>query len=222
MNDMRAVIVPKSDQMNADDLIGGPITITITEVQIKPGEQPVSIFFEGDSGKPYRCCKSMAKVMVNCWGPDANNYIGRSMTLYRDPKVKWGGMEVGGIRISHMSDIAAAQTMALTETRGNKKLFTVKPLVVQKPEPVKAAAASPSKDRKIADRIAERLRAANDSAAYNEIMMPGTALQDAWAALPNDMKAELETIRSDALDRIASIDPAAHAPVTHDEMGEAA
>jgi hypothetical protein len=132
MNDMRSAIIPKSDQMNADDLIGGSRTITITKVEIKPGEQPISIFYGGDGGKPYKCCKSMARVMVSCWGADANAYTGRSMTLYRDPGVKWGGMAVGGIRISHMSHIDNAQTMALTETKGNKKPFTVKPLAVEK------------------------------------------------------------------------------------------
>lgn len=133
MNDMRAVIIPKSDQINADDLIAGPITITITSVDIRPGtEQPVSIFYDGDGGKPYKCCKSMARVMVQCWGADANKYIGRSMTLYRDPKVLWGGMAVGGIRISHMTDIEGEQTMALTATKGSKKLFKVMPLVTAK------------------------------------------------------------------------------------------
>lgn len=129
MNDMTQVIVPKSDQINADDLIAGPTTITITEVQVKAGqEQPVSIYFEG-SDKAYRPCKSMARVLVSAWGPDASKYKGRSLTLYCDPKVKWGGMEVGGIRISHMSHIDSAITMALTVTRANKKPFTVKPLV---------------------------------------------------------------------------------------------
>jgi hypothetical protein len=131
MNDMRAVIIPKSDQINADDLLGGPITITITNVAIRPGtEQPVAISFEGDNGKPYRPCKSMCRVMVTCWGPDASKYVGRSMTLYCDPKILWGGMAVGGIRISHMTDIDAAHTMALTATKGSKKPFTVQPLAM--------------------------------------------------------------------------------------------
>lgn len=133
MNDMTHVIVPKSDQINADDLLSGPITITITEVQVKPvQEQPVSIYFEG-SDKAYRPCKSMARVLVAAWGPDASKYKGRSLTLYCDPKVKWGGMEVGGIRISHMSDIDSPMTMALTVTRANKKPFTVKPIVRKAP-----------------------------------------------------------------------------------------
>lgn len=132
MNDMLKTIVPKSDQLNADDLIGRDLTITITGVEIRGGqEQPVSIHFEGDSGKPYKACKSMCRVMVSAWGADASKYVGRSMTLYRDPKVKWGGMEVGGIRISHMSDIADDMTMALTVTRANKKPYTVRPLVLK-------------------------------------------------------------------------------------------
>ena len=142
MNDMRAVIVPKSDQINADDLLGGPITIIITKVSIKPGtEQPVAISFEGDGGKPYKPCKSMARVMVHCWGPDANEYIGRSMTLFCDPTVRWGGMEIGGIRISHMSHIKGRQTMALTVTKGSKKPYTVnllesRPAVTNTPPPI--------------------------------------------------------------------------------------
>lgn len=129
MNDMTKVIEPKSDQLNADDLIAGPRTITVREVTIRPGtEQPVSIFFEGDNGKPYKCCKSMARVLVSSWGPDASKYVGRSMTLYRDPTVKWAGMEVGGIRISHLSHIERETVMALTATKGSRKPFIVKPL----------------------------------------------------------------------------------------------
>lgn len=129
MNDMLSVIIPKSDQLNADDLIGGPRTITIAKVTIRPGtEQPVSIHFDGDNNKPYKPCKSMARVMVHCWGPDANQYGGRAMTIYCDPKVQWGGMAVGGIRISHMTDIPGTQVMALTATKGSRKPFTVNPL----------------------------------------------------------------------------------------------
>ncbi|HEX7961617.1 MAG TPA: hypothetical protein VF493_16980 [Terriglobales bacterium] len=129
MSDMSKVIIPKSDQLNADDLIAGPITIKISGVDIRGGqEQPVSIRFEGGNGKPYKACKSMCRIMVAAWGADASKYVGRSMTLYRDAKVKWAGLEVGGIRISHMSDIGDDMTMALTVTRQNRKPFTVKPL----------------------------------------------------------------------------------------------
>jgi hypothetical protein len=128
--DMSQTIAPKSDQINADDLIGGPRTITVTRVTGNEGnaEQPVNVFFEGDNGKPFRPCKSMRRVMVKVWGADASKYVGNSMTIYPDPKVKWGGMEVGGIRISHMTGIDAPQVMALTETRSKRAPYTVKPL----------------------------------------------------------------------------------------------
>ncbi|WP_420140174.1 hypothetical protein [Sphingomonas sp.] len=128
MNDMTSVIVPKSDQWNADDFIAGPRTFTIAEVHIRGGqEQPVSIALEG-TDKFFRPCKSMSRVLVAIWGADARQYIGRSLTLYRDPTVKWGGMEVGGIRISHMSDMEKPHTMALTATKGSRKPYTVRPL----------------------------------------------------------------------------------------------
>ena len=129
MNDMLATIKPKTDQLNADDLIGRDLTIKITSVKIKPGtEQPVDVFFEGDNGKPYRPCKSMRRVMVKIWGPDANDYAGKSMTLFRDDGAIFGGVAVGGIRISHISGITKPVTMALTATKASRKPFTVHPL----------------------------------------------------------------------------------------------
>lgn len=134
MNDLRKTIVPKSDQMNADDLIAGPITITITKVSVSlESEQPASLFFEGDGGKPFKPCKSMRRVLVIAWGPDANTFVGRSLTLYREPGVRFGGMAVGGIRISHMSHIDKPITMALMETKAKRAPFTVKPLAQTPP-----------------------------------------------------------------------------------------
>lgn len=130
MTDMTSVIIPKSDQINADDLISGDMLITINKVVITGGqEQPVSIFFDG-SDKAFRPCKSMSRVLVAAWGADAKKYVGRSLQLYRDPTVKWGGMEVGGIRIRAMTDIQRDMTMALTATKGSRKPYTVKPLAI--------------------------------------------------------------------------------------------
>jgi hypothetical protein len=128
MIDLRGTIKPKSDQLNADDLIGGPVTIRITGVSVGEGDQPVSISFEGDGGKPFKPGKSMRRVLVNLWGPDGETYVGRSLTLYRDEQVVFGGVEVGGIRISHMSHLQRETTMALTATKAKRKPFTVKPL----------------------------------------------------------------------------------------------
>ncbi len=128
MIDMTETIKPKSDQMNADDLIAGPITVAITKVEKASTEQPIAVRYDGDNGKPYMPCKSMRRVMVQLWGKDASQYVGRSMTLYRDAKVTWAGAEVGGIRISHMSHIEGKQTMSLTASNKAKKPYVVLPL----------------------------------------------------------------------------------------------
>lgn len=134
MIDMRHTIAPKSDQLNADDLISGPMTIRISDMRLMESpEQPIACFYEGDDGRPFKPCKSMRRVMVQVWGPDARAYIGRSMTLYRDPGVMFGGQRVGGIRISHMTHIDKPVTMALTATRANRKPFTVQPLAGASP-----------------------------------------------------------------------------------------
>ena len=138
MNDMSAVIIPKSDQINADDLISGPMTVTIEAVSISPGtEQPVSIKLRGID-RVYRPCKTMSRALVAAWGADSRTYAGRSMTIYNDPTVKWGGMAVGGIRISHMSDINSTMSLALMATKGKKSVTTIKPLAAERPAPTRA------------------------------------------------------------------------------------
>lgn len=128
MNDMSRVIQPKSDQQNADDFMAGPRTFHIERVEIKPvPDQPVSIWLRGEP-RPWKPCKSMSRVLVAAWGADASVYAGRSLTLYRDPSVKWGGMQVGGIRVSHLSDIDREMVMALTETKGKRSPYVVRPL----------------------------------------------------------------------------------------------
>lgn len=128
MTDLSRTIAPKSDQINADDLIAGDKTIRITRVSADPSspEQPISINFEGDNGKPYKPCKSMRRVMVTLWGADGASYPGRWLVLYRDPEVQFGGMKVGGIRIRAMSDIKGDQVLALTASKARRAAYTVK------------------------------------------------------------------------------------------------
>lgn len=136
IDDLRPTIIPKSDQLNAEQLLGGPMTITVTEVRIgSSDEQPISIHYENDSGRPYKPSKTQRKVLLFAWGADGRTWIGRSMTLFNDPTIKFGGAEVGGIRISHISDIERDLQVSLTATKGKKALHVIKRLV--------AAAASP-------------------------------------------------------------------------------
>ena len=141
MIDVSKTIVAKSDQLNADDLIGGPITIKVTDVKSSnTPEQPIHIYYDGCNGKPYKPCLTMRRVLVHYWGKDGQAYVGRSMTIYNEPTVRWAGKEIGGIRISHMSDMITDRHIAVTVVRGKKEPYTVKPLTVKKEKPVEPKA----------------------------------------------------------------------------------
>lgn len=129
ITDLRSTIVPKSDQLNAEQLLGGPLTIAVSDVRTGSGEdQPVSIHYRNDSGRPYKPCKTMRKVLILAWGHDARQWIGQSMTLFNDPSVRFGGMDVGGIRISHMTGLQRDINVSLTATKGKKAPHTIKRL----------------------------------------------------------------------------------------------
>jgi len=133
ISNLRVTIIPKSDQLNAEQLLAGPITITVTDVRVGGGEdQPVSIHYENDAGRPYKPCKTMRKVLILGWGEDGRKWPGKSMTLYNDPSVRFGGMDVGGIRISHMTDIEKDMAVSLTATKGKKALYTIKKMQAQR------------------------------------------------------------------------------------------
>ena len=120
-------ITPKSDQLNADDLLTGPITIKIKDVRRGSRDQPVSIDIEGR--QPFKPCKTMRRVLVTAWGQNGKEWVGRSITVYCDPTVKFGGVALGGIRISHLSNIDKTLNMMLTASRGKKVSHTVNPIV---------------------------------------------------------------------------------------------
>ena len=216
MNDMTLTVVPKSDQINADDLIGGPRTITITRMAIDPTtEQPVSVFFDGDNGKPYKACKSMRRVMIRAWGPDASKYVGQSMTLYCDPNVMFGGMKVGGIRISHMTGLSETLNVPLTATKAKRAIFTVRPLTIAKPEPEKPAD-PPTMDNAqtqtaFNDALEAALKAAQAGPAV-EAVLAHPKVQKAQAAFKGAQAERLATLIKSALSRTAP--PAEDPPAT--------
>ncbi|WP_193314950.1 hypothetical protein [Georgenia thermotolerans] len=132
--DLTQTIAPKSDQQNYDDYISGPKTVTVSEVRAGNAEQPVEVHLVEFPGRPYKPSKSMRRVLVAAWGPEAANYAGRRMTLYGDPTVRFGGQVVGGIKISHLSHIDKRLTLALTATRGKRAPHVVEPLTDDAPD----------------------------------------------------------------------------------------
>jgi hypothetical protein len=192
----RDTIKPKSDQLNADDLIAGPITVTITGVKRGNAEQPVECKLN-NGYQPYKPCKSMRRVMVAAWGDDGRAWVGRSLTLYADPDVVFGGVKVGGIRISHMSHIKGTHTFMLTTTRSKRKEFTVRELadipaeqqVQQYPD----------------DRFATQLP------VFREMIASGKATVDSIAASLEKKGARLTAVQRDKL-------AAPDAPAVDDEV----
>jgi len=155
MVDLSKTIIAKSDQLNADDLTAGPMTITITRAQQGSADQPVFLFYEGSGKKSFRPCKSMRRVLVDIWGMDANEFVGKSMTLYRDPKVQYGGEAVGGVRISHMSHLNETKQVSLLVKQGRRGLYTVKPLRVQVQTPAEQVEHSQQSNEPAGDPAAE-------------------------------------------------------------------
>jgi hypothetical protein len=128
MTDISRVIEPKSDQLNADDLLTGAISATITGVDVRnTREQPISVHLDCFP-RPWKPCKSMARIMAAVWGKDSSRWIGQGVTLYNDPEVKWAGVAVGGIRISHMTGIAHDKPFNLTVSKGKRKQTIIKPM----------------------------------------------------------------------------------------------
>lgn len=133
--DISDTIVAKSDQLNAEDLIAGPITVTITGVKRTSDEQPVSVELSGGH-KPWKPCKTMRRLLIMAWPEGAKKengetkydpscWVGRSVTLVRDPSVKWAGELVGGIRVTALSHIKSKFDVSLAESKKKKKLVTV-------------------------------------------------------------------------------------------------
>lgn len=166
--DLSQTIAPTSDQLNSDDLIPGPRTVTIVEVRAGNAEQPVEIHTEEFPGRPFKPSKTVRRVLVAAWGKDSAAYIGRRMTLFRDPTVKWGGEAVGGIRVSHLSHIDKRLSIALTVTRGRRAPHVIEPLTEAAPEP-----AGPT---------------AQDVAAATQV----DTLRSWWKAADPDLKARIE------------------------------
>ena len=79
--DITETLAPKSDQLDAVDLLGGPRTFTITGVKAGNEEQPVQISL-AEFPRVWRPGKSMRRALAAAWGTDAKAWVGRRVTLY--------------------------------------------------------------------------------------------------------------------------------------------
>jgi len=138
--DISGAAKARTDQLNADDLrfIDGMIVKIVRVRYLGEGkEQPLHLHLQGFDGRPYKPCKTMIRMLLVGWGKNGQRYVGRYLRLYRDPDVSFGDQgKVGGIRISHCSDLGGPVIEKQTVQRGVKAPFRIDPLT---PEMIAAA-----------------------------------------------------------------------------------
>ncbi|WP_104086531.1 hypothetical protein [Arthrobacter sp. GMC3] len=127
---MKVAVKPRSDQWNADDFTGGPRTFTIAGAKHGTAEALYDIELAEGEGRVWRPPNGMLSVLIQLWGDEASEWIGRRVTLFKDPSVRVGKDVPGGIRISHMSDIGPkGASPSITVSRGQRRPYPVKPLL---------------------------------------------------------------------------------------------
>lgn len=125
---MKITAEPRSDQWNADDFIGGPRTFTIAGVKVGSAEQKYDIALVEGEGRVWRPPLTVLRILLAAWGDEADTWVGRRVTLFRDESVRFGSDAVGGIRPSHISGIDKPMTLNLTASRAKKAKVTIQPL----------------------------------------------------------------------------------------------
>lgn len=118
--ELQACAIAKSDQIDADNLIGGiTMDVTIQAVQRGPSnEQPLQLVLK-ETDKFYRPSKTFRRALIGCFGDDPANWIGQRLRLVRNPDTMFGGVKVGGVEVSHAS-IKEPMVFMLAKTRGRK------------------------------------------------------------------------------------------------------
>ncbi|SIN72586.1 hypothetical protein [Agromyces cerinus] len=133
--DVSNAIIAKSDQLNSTDLIAGPQTVTIVTVNQGNTEQPVNIITDVfGPGRPFKPSKTVLRILAAAWGKDTTVWVGRRMTVYRDPTVRWANEAIGGIRVKALSHIDKEMVFNLPVSKGKNAKSTIEPLPDAAPE----------------------------------------------------------------------------------------
>lgn len=135
--DITDALAPASDQLDAVELVN-PRTFTIdtgSRLGKRDGKTVAEIRLV-DFPRVWRPSKGMLDVLAACWGTDAKQWVGHSVTVYNDPEVTYGPNKVGGIRISHLSHIDGPRTVTIRgRGAGKKQEWPVQPLTEPAPDP---------------------------------------------------------------------------------------
>jgi len=203
--DVSKLIEPKSDQLNYDDLIAGPMQGTIKSVDVKnTTEQPISIHLSSWH-RPWKPCKSMARLMAAAWGKDSSAWVGQSVELFGDPNVMWAGVKIGGIRVAKMTGINKTMTISLTVSRGKRTPYTVHALSGSPAAPQQHQEAPTPQPQE-----APQEPSSEDVNLYGNMLIESQSMDElgqAWGKIPGAVKVKLEDLKNQCKDALSNPDP---------------
>jgi hypothetical protein len=125
--DISNAIKAKSDQLNASDLMGGPIVVRIDGAKRGNQDQPVIVEISGGH-MPWKPSKTALRALAYFLGTDTTAWSGRWIRLYRDARTLWAGKPVGGVMLSGIDSITKAETLTLAYSRGKTNTHRVEPI----------------------------------------------------------------------------------------------
>lgn len=187
---LQQALAPKSDQLNADDLITTNKTIVISGVNINLGsEQKIIINYHGDNGKPWKPSKGMGRVLTEILGGDPDQWAGQTVELFRNKEIRFGKEKCGGIQICGMSAVRNVTTLLITTSKGKKSSITINPIAAigaakQQRAPAQQQQSSEQVDQNSAAAWGKRMVAARNLGSIE--------LDRVWAEVPQALKPEMQ------------------------------
>ena len=136
--DISKALVAKSDQLNASDLTGSPVVVTIQGVRKGDAVKPVIVDLAGMDGRPWKPSKGMLRVVAHAWGTESDVWVGRSVKLVNNPEVIYAGEKVGGVEVVAMSHLDKPFTIPVRISQKKVKQHTVEVLAEPVTEPWQA------------------------------------------------------------------------------------
>lgn len=188
---LQQALAPKSDQLNADDLIVSNITIVISKVSINLGsEQKIIINYHNDNGKPWKPSKGMGRVLTEILGGDPDLWVGQTVELFRNKEIRFGKEKCGGIQIAGMSAIKNVTTLLITTSKGKKSSITIQPIAPMGNAPVQQRQQSPVTQQLAPESNPKRDWAVKLKAAVN---YGSLAVDEVWAMVPAELQPDMDS-----------------------------
>lgn len=199
---LQQALAPKSDQLNADDLIAANKTIVISGVNINLGsEQKIIINYQGDNGKPWKPSKGMGRVLTEILGGDPDKWVGETVELFRNKEIRFGKEKCGGVQIAGMSAVRNLTTLLITTAKGKKSSITIQPIASVGNQPQqRTQAQAPQPEQPNAKREwAVKLKAAVN---YGSL-----AVDEVWTMVPVELRADMDSFYKERYIMAQAFDP---------------